>query len=220
MALCLIVFGVSCTEVGSAEQAETTETATALDPAVTAVSRLRPKDLSARHGTILARPDRDGTRSINLNDYFRNESTNNFSFGEGPLFNLDGEVFAVNSHIHLEDFEHPPAGGNSQKPGELEEVSIKKGLGMAARAITLKEAKKFNLKLGKTLVIKWLDPSGSVARSGVEVNDILLEINGRPIGSIHHLSHVVSQMGSRQRVVMFVLDHRTGRTGYVQVHTP
>jgi hypothetical protein len=217
VALCLIVFGVSCTGVRSAEQAETPEMAKTLDPAVNAESHFRLKDLAARHGTTLARSDRNGAASIKLNDYLGNNP--NLSFGGAPLFNLYGEMIAVNSHGQSGEAEHTPAGSNFQEPVEVENVFFKRSLGMAVRAITLEEAKYFHLELGKILVINWLDPSGPVASSGVEVNDLLLEINGRPISSLDHLRHVVNRIGPKRRVIMFVLDHRTGRKGYVQVHT-
>jgi S1-C subfamily serine protease len=110
--------------------------------------------------------------------------------------------------------------GKSEAPDELEKVLIKRCLGVAARTATPEEAGRYHLNLGKTLVVTWLDPAGPLARAGVEVNDIMLEIDGRQINRFDYFEHLVSQARPKQRVTILVLDHRTGRRGYVQVYAP
>jgi len=129
------------------------------------------------------------------------------------------ETAPVNSLSQSGESEQPPGVGRFQALGEPASVLIRRYLGMAGRTATPKEAQRYHVRLGKPLVINWLDPSGPLARAGVEVNDMLLEIDGRPMGSFDDLMHTVSQMRPRQRVIMVILDHKTGRKGYIQVHT-
>jgi serine protease Do len=110
--------------------------------------------------------------------------------------------------------------GKSEAPDELEKVLIKRCLGVAARPATPEEARRYHLNLGKTLVVTWLEPAGPLARAGVEVNDIMLEIDGQQISGFDYFEHLVSQARPKQRITVLVLDHRTGRRGYVQVYAP
>jgi serine protease Do len=110
-----------------------------------------------------------------------------------------------------------PVSGKSGTPGDLEKVLITRWLGVAARPATPEEARRYHLNRGKTLVVTWLDPLGPLARAGVEVNDIMLEVDGRRISGFDYFEHIVSQAGPRRRITILVLDHRTGRKGYVQV---
>jgi S1-C subfamily serine protease len=111
-----------------------------------------------------------------------------------------------------------PLIGKSEAPGELENVLIKRWLGVAARPATPEEARRYHLNVGKTLVVTWLEPAGPLARAGVEVNDIMLEIDGRRISGFDYFEHLVGQARPKQRITILVLDHRTGRRGYVQVY--
>jgi len=106
-----------------------------------------------------------------------------------------------------------------QLPRQAKGALAKKTLGMAVRVATREEAKRFHVKLKRPLVINWLDPTGPVASAGVEVNDVLLEIDGQPLGGFEDLMQIACQLKPRQRVIIFILDHRTGRKGYIQVHT-
>jgi len=129
------------------------------------------------------------------------------------------ETASVNSLSQSGESERPPGVGRFQAPGKPEGVLIRRYLGMAGRTATPEEVQRYHVRLGKPLVINWLDPSGPLARAGVEVNDMLLEIDGQPMSSFDDLMQIVSQMRPRQRVIMVILDHKTGRKGYIQVHT-
>lgn len=107
-----------------------------------------------------------------------------------------------------------------ETPGELENILSKRWLGVAVRPAIPEEARRHHLNLGKALVVTWLDPAGPLARAGVEVNDVILEIHGRQIRSFDYCEHLVSQARPKQRITILVLDHRTGRKGYVQVYAP
>lgn len=105
-----------------------------------------------------------------------------------------------------------------QLPRQAKGALAKKTLGMAVRVATREEAKRFHVKLKQPLVINWLDPTGPLASAGVEVNDVMLEIDGQALGGFEDLMQIACQLKPRQRVIIVILDHRTGRKGYIQVH--
>ncbi len=99
----------------------------------------------------------------------------------------------------------------------VQAISIKRRLGLVTRPPTPRETRAYRLGAPQILVISWLDPIGPLGRAGVEVNDMMLEINGQPIEGFDHLVDLVSGFRPRERITIRVLDHRSGRTGYIQV---
>ncbi len=67
------------------------------------------------------------------------------------------------------------------------------------------------------VIISWIDPNGPMGRAGFEANDIILEANGHPIFKQNDLKHVLETLNTRRYIIFLAIDHRTHRTGYVQV---
>ncbi len=107
--------------------------------------------------------------------------------------------------------------GKPQIPVNTQGVWIKRCLGVATRPCTREEARKYHISGGNTVVISSLEPACPLARTGVEVNDMILEINGHRISGFDHFMYLLTRTKPRQRITILVLDHRTGRAGYVQV---
>ena len=111
----------------------------------------------------------------------------------------------------------------SAKIGSLEEAlkmrlsSLKDRLGVEVRPPTEAEAERYGLKPGTGVVIAWIDSNGPLGRAGFEVDDMILEINGKPINSIEDLAGIMNKIRPGSRVTILALDHRTGRTGYIRV---
>ena len=107
--------------------------------------------------------------------------------------------------------------GNLENAIKMRTSSIKARLGADVRAITSNEAEEYGLKSKQGVAIIWLDPDGPLIRAGFEVNDLILEINGQAIEGLEGFVDILSALRPRQRVTLLALDHRSGRTGYVQV---
>lgn len=109
------------------------------------------------------------------------------------------------------------------KIGDLESVTkvlatpLRDRLGAEVQPITSKEVQRYNLGSKEGVAIIWLDPNGPLGMAGLEIGDIILEINGRPIENLKGLADMVGSVKANERIVMLALDHRTGQTGYVQV---
>ncbi|MBW2108447.1 MAG: trypsin-like peptidase domain-containing protein [Deltaproteobacteria bacterium] len=108
----------------------------------------------------------------------------------------------------------------ASQPLETGGISLQQRLGVETRPASPEELRKFHLRGRQTMVVTWLDPTGPLARAGVEINDMMLEINGQRIKGPDHFVQLVSCTKPRKRVTILVLDHRTGRAGYIQVRTP
>ena len=70
------------------------------------------------------------------------------------------------------------------------------------------------------VIVTWVHPDSPLADVGVEVNDMMLEINGKAIHSLESLVDLVSALTPGQRITLYAVDHRSGRTGYVHVVIP
>ena len=148
-------------------------------------------------------------------------SIQGFCLGNIPLAWADSTktVHANMNSVQCREPEEYSRVPGLQSSGESRGTLTKRALGMAVRVGTQQEASRFHVRQKQPLVIYWLDPSGPLASAGVEVNDVLLQINGQPLSGFEDLMNIAGQLEPRQRVVIVVLDHRTGRKGYIQVRT-
>jgi len=98
--------------------------------------------------------------------------------------------------------------------------SVKYRLGMEVGAVTAGNAKQYGLDGRQGVVVVALHPDSPLAKIGMEVNDLILEIEGRPVKGPEDFRDHVGALNRGQRANMVGLDHRTGRTGYIQVVVP
>jgi serine protease Do len=107
--------------------------------------------------------------------------------------------------------------GNLEDAVKILSASLKGRLGAEFTTVTAREVKKYRLPAQQGLVITWIDSNGSLGKAGFEVGDIILEINGQPIKDIEGLVDLFGSIPPRQQINVLALDHRTGRTAYLQV---
>jgi serine protease Do len=186
--------------------------------------------LCAARQLIYGRKETDNGRAGNTTEFFSSSLANSMNLTDlqgmpairsGPISRDKDKTTAISGgHDRPKGSRELPLVGKSEAPDDLANVLIKRCLGVAARPATPEEARRYHLNLGKTLVVTWLDPAGPLAGAGVEVNDIMLEIDGRQISRFDYFEHLVSQVRPKQRITILVLDHRTGRKGYVQIYAP
>jgi S1-C subfamily serine protease len=61
-----------------------------------------------------------------------------------------------------------------------------------------------------------VDPQGPLGKAGLEVQDILLSIEGQAIEGVDGLAGLVAALKPHQRITVLALDHRSSETGSVQ----
>ena len=107
--------------------------------------------------------------------------------------------------------------GNMAQAIRRQASSLKARLGIDAAPLKPKIARKFRLNTRQGVAITWVDPTGPLGEQGFEVGDLILEIDGRSVRGLEGLMNLVRRIRPRQRLTLLALDHRTGRTGYVQI---
>lgn len=107
--------------------------------------------------------------------------------------------------------------GNSEDSMRASAIFLRDRFGAEVRPVTPKEAEKYNLNFQQGVAIVRLNPQGPLREVGFEVGDIILEVNGKAIESFESFVDLVNSLKPHQRITFLALDHRSGRTGYVQI---
>lgn len=97
---------------------------------------------------------------------------------------------------------------------------IRNRLGADVRSVTSNEAKQYGLDLGQGIVVTKIDAESPMRKAGFELDDLILEVEGRPVNGLRHFMDQIINLRHGQRIVLLGLDHRTGRTGFVQLNLP
>jgi serine protease Do len=104
-----------------------------------------------------------------------------------------------------------------QSAAGLLAAPLKDRLGVMVRSLSSQEAEKYGLITDQGVMITWLDPKGPLTQAGFELEDIILQVNGRPVEDAESFASMVNAAKPRQQLTLLALDHRTGNTGYIQV---
>jgi serine protease Do len=107
--------------------------------------------------------------------------------------------------------------GSMQQSAKALASSLKDRLGAEFRAVSAREAKKYQLDSAQGVVVTWLEPRGPLAAAGFEVGDMIFEINGQAVESMESFIDQISALPPQQPVSLLAIDHRTGNGGYVKV---
>ncbi|HVN72150.1 MAG TPA: Do family serine endopeptidase [Desulfomonilia bacterium] len=109
--------------------------------------------------------------------------------------------------------------GNLEDASKIMESSIRNKLGVDVRPLKESETSRYGIDQDQGVAISWLDQNGPMAKAGFEINDVIIKIDDQPIDSVEKFTYIVNTMKSHQTVTIYVIDHRTGQTGYIQVQT-
>ena len=84
-------------------------------------------------------------------------------------------------------------------------------------ALSKKEAAQYGLKANEGVKVVKVAPKSPLGQAGFEPDDLILGINGQPVGGVESFYQVASGLKPGQEVVLLALDHRTGQSGEVKV---
>jgi serine protease Do len=110
--------------------------------------------------------------------------------------------------------------GSLLQARDMQASVIKSRLGVEVRPMSSQEVERYRVNPHQGLVIASVAPDSPLVDTGFEVNDIILEINGHPIRSTEEFVGMMNPLRPEQRIILRGLDHRSGRSGYVQVALP
>lgn len=107
--------------------------------------------------------------------------------------------------------------GNLDDAVKVMASSLRDKLGIDVRPLSEKEQNRYGLDPDQGVAISWINPKGPLGREGFEVDDLILGVNGQQIGSVDDFVNLANTLQAGQRIILYALDHRTGRTGNIQV---
>lgn len=127
----------------------------------------------------------------------------------GPLFNMSGEVVGINSQIYTR------SGGSmglsfaipidvaSQVADQLRSKgSVTRGrIGVTIQELTRELAESFGLSQSGGALISSVEKGGPADKAGIEVSDVILKFDGKPVTSSADLPRIVSAARPGSKVV-------------------
>jgi serine protease Do len=96
-------------------------------------------------------------------------------------------------------------------------ASVDDRLGVTVRPISPKEDEKYGIDPGEGVALASVSPQGSFGQAGLEVNDLILQVNGQTVKGVEGFADLMSSLPAKQPLVVLALDHRSGQSGYVQM---
>ncbi|MFM0735823.1 DegQ family serine endoprotease [Paraburkholderia xenovorans] len=108
----------------------------------------------------------------------------------GPLFNLQGEVIGINSMIYSQtggfqglSFAIPINEAIKVKDDIVKTGHVSRGrLGVAVQGMNQTLADSFGMQKPQGALVSSVDPGGPAAKGGLQPGDVILSVNGDPVG--------------------------------------
>lgn len=130
----------------------------------------------------------------------------------GPLVDAEGRVVGINTFILTQSGGSEgigfaiPSNIAQQVYGQLKTQGHvhRAQLGLMAETITPAMAEGLELETDHGVVVSDVEPDGPAAHSGVQVDDIIIALNGRRMTSVHQLNANVFRLAPGTKVVLRV----------------
>ncbi len=110
--------------------------------------------------------------------------------------------------------------GSLEEQEKVIESSLKQKFGIEVRPITPQEANNHGLDSESGLVITEVELKGPFGKAGFEKGDIILQIENNPVSSPDTLFAYLTALKQKHKVKVLAVDHKSGRSGTVQVTLP
>ncbi len=166
-------------------------------------------------GTVTAGIVSARQRDINAgpyDDFIQTDASINRGNSGGPMFNLAGEVIGINTAIFS------PTGGSvgigfaipSNLAGPIVDQLLKYGrarrgyLGVRIQTVTDEIAQGLDLPSASGALVTSLSDGGPAARAKIEVGDVILTFDGKPISEMRSLPRIVAETAVGREVDVVV----------------
>ena len=107
--------------------------------------------------------------------------------------------------------------GNLEEAAKAMASSVESRIGAKIRPVTAKEAEKYGLDTPTGVAISSLSADSPFKKAGIEVNDIILGVNGQMTANEDNFVSAMAAIPSNRKVAFLVLDHRSGDTGSLMI---
>jgi serine protease Do len=130
-------------------------------------------------------------------DYIQTDAAINPGNSGGPLLDLSGAVVGINTAINPQantiGFAVPINLAKEILPALKAEGSVTRGwIGVAAQAVTPELAKAFSLPSLDGAIVSQVAPGSPAERAGILREDVILSVDGKPVGRMRDLSLAVA----------------------------
>ena len=106
---------------------------------------------------------------------------------------------------------------NLDKATKVLAESVQKRVGAQVRPVTDKEAEKYGMDSPTGVAISSLSADSPLKKAGIEVNDIILGINGQMISEVDSFYSIVATIPPKRQAAFLILDHRSGNAGALKI---
>ena len=118
----------------------------------------------------------------------------------GPLFNMDGEVVAINSHIYTRSggsmglsFAIPIDVATNIVEQLRNTGKVTRGrIGVMIQEVTKQLADSFGLSAPMGALISSVEPDAPADKVGIEISDVIIKFDGKPVSSSSELPRIVA----------------------------
>ncbi len=179
---------------------------------------------------IVSALGRSGLGIEGYEDFIQTDASINPGNSGGALVNLDGELVGMNTAIIAPG----GSGGNvgigfaipinmvQQIINQLvEHGEVQRGvLGVVTQDLTMDLAEAFNLKERKGAVISKVIPDSAAAQAGLEVGDVVVEVNGRKIKNAMDMRNAVGLVRIGQHLNIKLLRNGQAMTLKAKIQEP
>jgi len=163
---------------------------------------------------VISAKSRNNLDIARYEDFIQTDAAINRGNSGGPLVTLNGEIAGINTAIATTTaagyvgigFAIPSNMAKNFMDEILSDGKITRGfLGLALQSIDYNLAKAFGLKKVEGALVSNVTKNSAAERAGVQVEDIILAINGRPVESAASLRNAVYMMKPGTQVNLTVL---------------
>ncbi len=138
-------------------------------------------------------------------DFIQTDASINPGNSGGPLLNLDGDVIGINTAIVAAGqgigFAIPSAIAKNVVAELKENGSVKRGLlGVNIQDIDENTAKALGLDESQGALVAQLTDGGPAEKAGIEVGDVINEVNGAPVKDARDLTRTIGAMRPGEKV--------------------
>jgi serine protease Do len=89
---------------------------------------------------------------------------------------------------------------------KIMEASARERLGAEFRPMTPQEAGQVDLRPQQGVVVAKIDPQGPLAKAGMEVGDIIVDVNGRMISGLDSFAEIIATVPPNEHIILVAAD--------------
>lgn len=99
-------------------------------------------------------------------------------------------------------------------------AAVKDRFGVTVKAAGKRDMSRFKVTGKKGVVVTRVNPGGPFAKAGIEAGDIILQINGEEVKGPEDFGALLGSVPANQKIILAVLDRRSGRAGLLEMIAP